>query len=316
LRGGESEIVHTGDPQLARGMHRRRRRHRSTAVYKHGPLLGPHRNRHSDWVQVLAPHHLDAGKQAGIDTGHWRVIPHFVELDRFQARQSQAEIRPQVIGLNIPSNAERVLAAGALAGRSHKRLDRIVREVAEIPDAHLLVVGQAKPADEAAFETMARPLLKARRHVRINLLPEAMPACLPAADLFAHAALQEPSGIVLLEALASGLPVLGHTFPATRWIIGNGGASLDLQAPGALASTIRDLLASPDRLHSSGEAARQRARGEFSPEASCPATRRCMRTSVRGDWPIRGHERRVHQRKHARPHQLPATVCGRAGSPA
>ncbi len=270
LRGGETEIVHTGDPQVAWGMHRRRQRHRSTTVYKDGLLLGPDWNRHFDWVQVLAPHYLDAGKQAGLDTSRWRVIPHFIELDRFQGRQSKAEIRARLIGPNIPANAKLVLAAGALAGRSHKRLDWIVREVAEVPDAPLLVVGQAEPADEAAFEAMAQPLLKARLHVRTNLLPEAMPACFQAADLFAHAALQEPFGIVLIEALASGLPVLGHTFPVTRWIIGNGGASLDMQAPGVLASTIRDLLASPGRLHSLGEAARQRARGEFSPEVILP----------------------------------------------
>lgn len=270
LRGGESEIVHTGDPQVAWGMHRHRQRHRATVIYKDGLLLGPGWNRHFDWVQVLAPHYLDAGKAAGLDTGRWRVIPHFIEPGRFQDRKSKAEIRAQLIGPNLPADARLVLAAGALAARSNKRLDWIVREVAEVPNAHLLVVGQAEPADEAAFEAMARPLLKARLHVRTNLLPEAMPACFQAADLFAHAALQEPFGIVLIEALAAGLPVLGHTFPVTRWIIGSGGESLDMEAHGALAATMKTWLASPDRLHDLGKAASERARQEFSPEVILP----------------------------------------------
>jgi len=270
LRRGRSEIVHTGDPQVAWGMHRRSRRHLSTVIYKDGLLLGPDWNRHFDWVQVLAPHYLDAGKSAGLDTGRWRVIPHFIELSRFRTRQSKAEIRERLLGTALPPGAKLVLAAGALAARSNKRLDWIVREVSEVPEAHLLVVGQAEPADEFAFEAMARPLLNGRLHLRTNLLPEAMPACFQAADLFAHAALQEPFGIVLIEALAAGLPVLGHTFPVTRWIIGSGGESLDMEARGALAATIKTWLASPDRLRELGDAAGDRARKEFSPEVILP----------------------------------------------
>lgn len=270
LRGGGFELVHTGDPQVAWGMHRHRERHRATVVYKDGLLLGPDWNRRFDWVQVLAPHYLEAGNAAGLNTDRWRVIPHFIEPDRFRARKSKAEVRHELLGPALPADAKLILAAGALAARSNKRLDWIVQEVAEVPEAHLLVVGQAEPADEAAFEAMARPLLRGRLHLRTNLLPEAMPACYQAADLFAHAALQEPFGIVLIEALAAGLPVLGHTFPVTRWIIGKGGESLDMQAAGALASTIRALLASPARLLAAGEAARERAQREFSPEVVLP----------------------------------------------
>lgn len=270
LGRGRHDIVHTGDPQVAWGLDRRRQRHDATVVYKDGLLLGPGWCAHFDWVQVLAPHYLDAGSGAGLDTSNWRVIPHFIDPERFQSPKSKIQLRQELLGAALPSNAKLVLAAGALAARSNKRLDWIVREVAAVPDVHLLVVGQAEPEDVRAFESLARPLLRARLHLRTNLPPEQMPGYFLAADVFAHAALKEPFGIVLIEALAAGLPVLGHSFPVTRWIIGDGGASLNMEAAGELSAFVRNLLATPRQLQALHNAARERARREFSPDAILP----------------------------------------------
>lgn len=270
LRNEGCEIVHTGDPQVAWGLHRRRQRHGATVIYKDGLLLGPDWNRHFEWVQVLAPHYLEAGRAAGLDTSRWRIIPHFIEPEKFRPTKPKEDVRRELFGASVGPETKLVLAAGALAAGSNKRLEWIVRELSTVPDVQLVVVGQAEPADEAAFEATARPWLRDRLHVRTNRTPEEMPAFFQAADLFAHAALKEPFGIVLIEALAAGLPVLGHTFPVTRWIIGDGGVSLDMEAPGALAAAVREVLDSPGRRQALGNAARERARREFSPAAILP----------------------------------------------
>ncbi len=266
----EYDILHSGDPQIAWGLQRRRSAHGASVIYKDGLLLGPDWNRNLDWVQVLAPHYLESGAAAGVDTRRWRMIPHFIEPSRFVSRVPKAEVRREILGDALLPEAPVILAAGALGTQNQKRLGWVAGEVAQVAGAHLLVVGQAEAADQAAFEQQVRPLLGQRLHLHTNVHPDAMPRYFLAADLFAHAALREPFGIVLIEALAAGLPVLGHAFPVTRWIIGEGGESLDMESPGALAAAIHRLVTSPGERQALGAAARSRALREFSPEAILP----------------------------------------------
>jgi glycosyltransferase involved in cell wall biosynthesis len=48
-------------------------------------------------------------------------------------------------------------------------------------------------------------------------------------------------GIVLLEALAAGLPVLCHDAPGFRSVVGPGGVYRDLSVPGRLAAGLQTL---------------------------------------------------------------------------
>ena len=64
---------------------------------------------------------------------------------------------------------------------------------------------------------------------------ERMPEIYAAADLFVLCAHLEIFGIAFLEAMACGVPCIGHTNPVTEWIIGNGGCCVDMMKKGALA---------------------------------------------------------------------------------
>lgn len=286
LRTAGCDIIHSGDPQIAWGLHKRRPQTGCAVIYKDGLLLGPVWNRNFEHVQVLAPHYLAEAQRDGVNTDGWQVIPHFTDPDKFTPASDPLAARKAVLGEAVPRGALVVLAAGALARQSNKRLDWIARELAGLPEAHLLVVGQAEAADQAAFEQEVRPLLGARLHLRTNVAPADMPRFYQAADLFAHAALREPFGIVFIEALASGLPVLGHRFPVTGWIIGDGGATLDMEAPGALAAALRELAANPVHRRQLGSQARARALAAFSPAAVLPLYR---------DFYATIRERRDHQ---------------------
>jgi glycosyltransferase involved in cell wall biosynthesis len=274
LRAAGCDIVHTGDPQIAWGLHKRRRQTGCAVIYKDGLLLGPVWNRNFEHVQVLAPHYLAEAQRDGVNTVGWRVIPHFTDPEKFTPAPDPQAARQAILGDAVPHDALVVLAAGALARQSNKRLDWIARELTGLPEAHLLVVGQAETADRTAFEQELRPLLGARLHLRTNAAPADMPRFYQAADLFAHAALREPFGIVFIEALASGLPVLGHRFPVTGWIIGDGGVALDMEAPGALTAALRELAANPVRRRELGLQARMRALAAFSPTAVLPLYRK------------------------------------------
>jgi len=89
---------------------------------------------------------------------------------------------------------------------------------------------------------------------------------LAAADLFVLPSFEEGMSLALLEAMATGLPIVATDIPGNRLLIESGkhGVLVPPAAPEALASAIRRLLDSPGEAARMGEAARDRATAEFS----------------------------------------------------
>jgi UDP-glucose:(heptosyl)LPS alpha-1,3-glucosyltransferase len=108
--------------------------------------------------------------------------------------------------LGLEGSILALLSIGASART--KGFDRSVSALPEIPNATFLVCGVASEGREAtALLNQARGLGVADR---IRLLgPRAeIPELMAAADLFVHPARTETAGIVILEALINGLPVV------------------------------------------------------------------------------------------------------------
>lgn len=273
LRDGSHDVVQAADPQLAWWVRDAVRNRPITVIYKDGLMLGPDWNWRFDEVQVLAPYYREDAFRRGADVACWRVIPHFVDATRFVPAGARMAVRKTVFGGAVPGEALVVLAVGDLAGRSQKRLDWVVRETASVPGAHLVVAGQATWADVAAFEKANRPLLGARLHLRPNVPPADMPALYPVADVFAHAALREPFGLVFLEAMACGVPVVAHEFAVTQWILGAGGETVDMEAPGAMAAVLQRWQWQPAQRFERARHARARAETVFAPAGIVPLYR-------------------------------------------
>jgi UDP-glucose:(heptosyl)LPS alpha-1,3-glucosyltransferase len=91
-----------------------------------------------------------------------------------------------------------------------KGLDRVLQALAGAPGAHLLVVGldPASPAG-AAMQRMASRLGVSGRVIWLGFVsdPE-LAAAMAAADLLLHPSRADVTGTVILEAMASGLPVI------------------------------------------------------------------------------------------------------------
>ncbi len=266
-------LIHVADPALGQRLQRSAKELNARLVYKDGLLLGPAWCRQFDIVQVLAPAYLEAARAAKVDVSKWFIVPHLVDTQRFQPPADRAVIRRQLFGDKIPANACVVLAVGDLSPNSNKRLDWIVRETASLPEAarpHVVIIGQASPADAHAFQELAAGLLRERAIVLTNVKPTDMPTYYQAADIFAHAAQREPFGIVFLEAMASGLPVLAHNYEVTQWIVGEGGLSFDMGASGELAKRLQTWEQQPSERQHFAEKARARAVNRFSPAQIVP----------------------------------------------
>jgi glycosyltransferase involved in cell wall biosynthesis len=278
LRRERFDIVHMADPALALRLQRSAPELAVRVVYKDGLLLGPAWCRKFDFVQVLAPFYREQAETEGAEAKNWFVIPHLVDTRRFKPPEDRTQLRKTMQGGRLAHNVGPgsfvALAVGDFSPGSNKRLDWIVGEFARLPElksAHLLIAGSSSSdAEFKAFCHEANQRLFTRVHLFANLSRSEMVEMYQAADAFAHAALREPFGIVFLEAMACGLPIAGHDYAVTRWIIGDAGQSMDMTTEGKLAAVLGAWQSDPVARMELSQRARARAEGTFAPDKIVP----------------------------------------------
>ena len=237
--GRRFDLLHTKDPQVALLMHRANRAGMSRAkvILNHGTEEPPEFLKRFDYIQHLAPFHRDEALRQGVRAKRQFAIPNLVDTDKFSPG-SGTVLRQR---LGIPQEAFVILCVAAIK-RHHKRIDWLLQEVARVPQEvevpiHLLIVG-AKTSDTESLGELGAQLLGERVHVLIDHSHNDMPEVYRAADLFVLCSLKEMLASARLEALASGVPCLMHREPVAEWVVGEGGALVDMTVPGALAEAI------------------------------------------------------------------------------
>jgi glycosyltransferase involved in cell wall biosynthesis len=138
------------------------------------------------------------------------LIPNGIDLARFSPGAGERA------RFGLPADRPLVLMVSALI--ESKRVAEGVRAVAATPDAHLVVAGDG--ALRADIDQLAATLLP-DRFTRLTVSAADMPALYRSADLFLHLSLLESFGNVFVEAMACGLPIVGHDTPRLRWIVGD-----------------------------------------------------------------------------------------------
>lgn len=141
------------------------------------------------------------------------VIPNGVDLDRFAPRALRAaRRRTNKAGL-------KVLCVGAL--EPHKRIHLAIAAVAKIANARLTVIGEG-PLEED-IRVLGIKMLKNRFKLITRVPFDQMPKYYTRADVFTLPSWEEPFGIVYVEAMAAGLPVVAPEDASRREIIGHNG---------------------------------------------------------------------------------------------
>jgi len=139
------------------------------------------------------------------------------------------------------------------------------------PAAHLIIAGEGPL--RPALEAQARDLGLAER-VRFLGWRTDTAAIFAALDVFLMPSLWEGFGLVLLEAMAQGVAVIGSAVSAIPEVVVDGETGL-LFPPGdvdCLAAALGDLLADPERRARLGAAGRTRLEAHFSAERMVAAT--------------------------------------------
>jgi glycosyltransferase involved in cell wall biosynthesis len=239
--------------------------------------------RAADRVIAVSPHIADQAMQLGVQSKRLRVIRSGVDTEHFRPRALPRERAAARQRLGLAAEAKLVLFVGNLEPR--KQVDVLVRAMAsvrqQLPDAALIVVGSGESAgvqdQTARLIRLTHDLgLAADDAVRFvgRVEDERLLDYYAAADIFALPSSSEAQGIVALEAMACGLPVVASAVGGLLGTIQDGLTGF-LVPPGevpALAERLLALLVDDNLREATGTAARQAVEREFSWTRAVEAT--------------------------------------------
>jgi D-inositol-3-phosphate glycosyltransferase len=166
-----------------------------------------------------------------------------------------------------PGPRHRLLLVGRLVPR--KGFGDALTALAELPDAELVIAGGPEhgqlDADEGARQILAQARalgLADRVELRGQVARADLPALYRSADLVLVPPWYEPFGIVPLEAMGCGVPVVASAVGGLLDTVVDGttGVLVPPRRPDLLAAAVRELLADPRRRARMGRAASRRAR--------------------------------------------------------
>ncbi len=137
-------------------------------------------------------------------------IPNGVDLSSFKGGTFKAE--------------KTILSIGAFT--KEKRHDLTIRAVSKLPDAKLIIAGGGGDQKQN-IKTLGEKMLGERFEI-LSLPHEKMPEVYQKANVLAFPSVPwESFGIAIIEAMASGLPVVATNDPIRREIVGSAGILVD-----------------------------------------------------------------------------------------
>lgn len=257
------DIIHTQDPQVADFWRKvvRLGLVRSKVILAHGTEEPHEFLGQFNYLQHLAPYHMEETQSKGFKGKKWFAIGNFIDTEFF-CPGIQTPLRQE---LNIPVDAFVVLSVAAIK-KFHKRIDHLIKEVARIDNKNIyLVVAGATEQESDEVMKLGQELLGSRCVFLKNFPRTRIHEVFAMADVYALCSLKEMMPIALLEACSSGLPAIIHRYPVEEWMIGDGGDAIDMSQDGALADTIVKYLDAGYR-REKAEKARKHAAKNFSKE--------------------------------------------------
>jgi glycosyltransferase involved in cell wall biosynthesis/phosphoheptose isomerase len=206
----------------------------------------------------------------GADRERVTVVPSGVDLGKFRP-DGPAEPRP--------ADRRRILYVGRLVER--KGVGNLVTALASIPDAELVIAG-GPDASAVANDPEARRLtsiaegcgVRDRVDVRGRVDHDRLPELLRSADVVASVPWYEPFGIVPLEAMACGVPVVAAAVGGMIDTVVDDltGVHVPPRDPERLAEVLRTLLDDPERRRAYGREGVDRAKRLYAWDRVASAT--------------------------------------------
>jgi len=249
-----------------------KRRHQGTADTSPRGRLRLERDivRRVDRVIATCSDEVRELRHLGAQPSRVSVVPCGVDLGRFTEDGPVEEREPCL---------RRIVVVGRLVPR--KGTADVIRALAAVPEAELVVAG-GPAAEELGQDHEAQRLrqlavelgVQARLVLRGAVLRPDVPALLRSADVVVCAPWYEPFGIVPLEGMACGVPVIASAVGGLTDTVVDGVTGLHVppRDPLALAEALRWLLERPDVCAAMGAAGARRARKRYGWDTVARAT--------------------------------------------
>lgn len=197
----------------------------------------------------------------GLSRSRMSIVPCGVDLDRFTP---SGPVEPR-------THRYRIVSVGRLVPR--KGFDVAIAALRSLPETELIIAGGPQEGRLAEDKEAARLLRFAaelgvadRVHLRGQVSRADVPALLRSADVVVCTPWYEPFGIVPLEAMACGVPVVASAVGGLTDTVVDGVTGLHVppKRPEALASAVRGLLSDAALRDAYGIAGADRARCRYS----------------------------------------------------
>ncbi|GAA4854104.1 hypothetical protein GCM10023332_01690 [Luteimonas vadosa] len=222
------------------------------AVVGHGVEVDPGMSvlrrmalRRASAVWVVSRWTRDRARALGVHPDRIEILGNTVDPGRFHPGTTSDSLRS---GLAVPAGARVVLTVARLdPAEGYKGCDAVLRALPRLNAAmgavHYVIAGRGE--DEVRLRELARQLkIEDRVHFAGFVDGSDLPGYYATADVYAMPSLGEGFGIVFLEAMASGTPVLGGNLDGTLDALDDGrlGALVDPRDDDAVASGLQSLL--------------------------------------------------------------------------
>ncbi len=221
------------------------------------PLLDAYvRRLYRHFDRVLAPSRVMADKLERLGVERVQVQPLGVDINQFHPRLADPQARGR---LGIPDNARLLIFAGR--GSREKHVPLLLRTMQFLgPNYHLLLVGSHMPTRTPANVTVLDHFIDQGELARL----------MASSDAMLHAGDQETFGLVILEAMASGLPVVGVRAGAVAELVVPGTGLLAVpRCADSMAQSVRALFA--DGSPEMGRLARRHVENHYAWERVLPS---------------------------------------------
>jgi len=224
---------------------------------------------HTDHVIVLS----DGARRSFVRRWGWpedriTTIRYGIDPARVMPKRPREDTRrAEGVGLDVPLI---VNVANVAARKAQDVLVHAIQQLTgDMPDVHCWIVGslELEPRTARYMSALVGDLGLSER-VRFLGRRTDVADLLGAADLFVLSSRAEGLGLVLLEAMAAGIPCVATDTGGCPEVVAHGetGLIVPVQAPDALAEAIRHILTRPDEADRMGNAGRLRVAEYFTTE--------------------------------------------------
>jgi D-inositol-3-phosphate glycosyltransferase len=232
----------------------------------------------ADRILATCPDEVFELLRLGADRDRVSVVPCGTDVRHFTPDGQAAPRR---------TGTSRILYVGRLVAR--KGIGNLITALAGVPDAELLIAGGPDPGSLDADPEVGRLRALAdgcgvRHRVRFlgRVARETLPALYRSADVVACVPWYEPFGIVPVEAMACGIPVVVAAVGglADTVIHNVTGVHVPPRQPDEIAAALRRVLADPALCRSLGVAGRARATRHYAMDRVVASTLRAYQATM------------------------------------